>query len=431
MFCFFKFDAMYDIIIIGAGAAGLSAARKLYKRSNAILVIEARDRIGGRIHTVEQRPFSVPVERGAEFIHGDLPLTKSILEEASIPYQKGDGKVWQVEEGKLEQGNFFIDGWDEMLEKLKQLEQDISIAAFLRKYFGASQYDELRESVTRFVAGYDAANPEKASSFSLREEWLAEEDITGSHPEGGYSKLINFLYEDCVNHEVVFKINNEVRRIVWESGQVQVDVKDGQTFQGKKVIITIPPAVLRTDHITFVPEIPDYMEAISKIETGGVIKFLVEFKEPYWERAHTSFRKMKDLHFLFSDAAIPTWWTQKPNDVPLLTGWLAGPVIEEIDRTEEALLMRCHQSLMYLFNCSSEELMRGIRATKIVDWSNDEFARGAYAYRSVEGNAAVKILSKPIAETIYFAGEAYHDGPNMGTVEAALKSGADVAEKYF
>jgi monoamine oxidase len=173
------------------------------------------------------------------------------------------------------------------------------------------------------------------------------------------------------------------------------------------------------------------MEAIQRIETGGVIKFLVEFKEAYWENPSGEFHKMSDLHFLFSDADIPTWWTQRPATTTLLTGWLAGPVLDEIDRTEDALRSKCYQSLAYLFNSSEEEIQEKIHAIKIIDWTVDQFACGAYAYRSVNGNVALKVLLTPIEETIYFAGEAYHDGSDMGTVEAALKSGEDVIKKHF
>jgi monoamine oxidase len=422
---------MFDVIIIGAGAAGLNAARKLSKQSKSVLIVEARDRIGGRIHTVKSAPFSTPIEYGAEFIHGDLPVTKALLKEAGVPCHKGSGKVWNVQEGKLTPGDFFTAGWDEMLHKLKQLDRDMSIADFLRKYFGGPEHNELRESIHHFVSGYDAADPEKASSLSLREEWLAEEDITGYHPEGGYSRLINFLHGECAKQHVTFELNREVTEITWGKGRVDIHVNDGKIFQASKAIITIPPAVLKTNRLKFSPEIPTYMEAIRKIETGGVIKFLVEFKEAYWENSSGDFQNMNDLHFLFSDAAIPTWWTQRPTTTTLLTGWLAGPVLLEIDRSENALRSKCFQSLAYLFKCSEEKLLEKIRAVKIIDWTADQFACGAYAYRSVDGNGALKVLSTPIEETIYFAGEAYHNGTDMGTVEAALKSAEDIVRKHF
>lgn len=413
---------MIDIIIIGAGAAGLSAARELSKK-NSVLVLEARDRIGGRIHTVKESNFSLPIDYGAEFIHGDLPLTKAILKEAEIKYRKGEGKVWNIFEGKLTEGDFYTDGWNELLEQIKQLKEDMSIAAFLRQYFSEPKYSELREFVVQFVSGYDAADPEKVSSFSLRDEWLAEEDMTGYHPDGGYGGLINFVYEECLKQNVAFKFQHEVVNIQWQKGTVEIFLNDGSSFEAKKVIVTIPPAVLKTNRVTFSPPIPAYTEAIQKIETGSVIKFVVEFKQPYWEQSDYRFRSMNNLLFLFSDAEIPTWWTRKPNHVPLLTGWLAGPVLNEIDRSEEALRARCHRSLMYLLDCTKAALISHVREIKIIDWTNDPYALGAYAYRSVEGNKAIKIFSQPVEETIYFAGEAYYDGPAMGTVEAALMSG--------
>jgi monoamine oxidase len=421
---------MTDILIIGAGAAGLTAARSLSRSCKSVVVLEARDRIGGRIHTLHEKDFSVPVEAGAEFIHGDLPLTKALLKEATINFYKGEGDVWNVKNGHLEAGDLFPEEWNELIGALKKLEHDMSIAEFLQKYFNDPKYDELRESILRFVQGYDAADATRASAIALREEWTSEEDLTGYHPEGGYSRAMDFLMNNCTRQGVVFHLSTVVCEIQWRRGHAVVITAQKDQYVAAKVLITAPVAVLRAGVIKFTPEIPQHAKALDKIETGGVIKFLVEFKEAFWENEKIpGFRKMPGLHFLFSDAFVPTWWTKKPKQVPLLTGWLAGPVTKDLHKTPETLWEEGLRSLAYLFDCKKEMLQQQIRAVKIINWVNDPFALGAYAYRTVETPGAMNILSAPIEDTLYFAGEAFYSGPEMGTVEAALASGGEAAEK--
>src|SRR4051812_14159705 len=98
---------MKDVVIIGAGASGLAAARTLSKNKNYVVVLEARDRIGGRIHTVNDVSFTSPIEMGAEFMHGELPHTIALMNEVRVAYKKAEGTVWNVKNGNLEQGDFF------------------------------------------------------------------------------------------------------------------------------------------------------------------------------------------------------------------------------------------------------------------------------------------------------------------------------------
>jgi monoamine oxidase len=422
---------MNDIIIIGAGAAGLMAARTLSKKGKSVIVLEARDRIGGRIHTINGEGFSQPVETGAEFMHGELPVTMKLMKEAGVNFRNGKGKMWNLEKGHLEEGGSFDDHWEEMIRVLEKLDRDMPIAEFLNTYFGDDEYADMRDSITRFVQGFDAADPNKASSFSLLEEWTSNEDLTGYHIEGGYSQLMNFLQKECLNKSVVFHLSSEVQEIRWTKNNVTAITSSGKEFNANAVLITIPPAVLKTGMLKFIPDIKEHSNAILKIETGGVIKFLAEFHEAYWEDKNASLRSMPDLHFLFSDATIPTWWTQLPSPQPLLTGWLSGPVTNTISKTEEELKHDALTSLAYILNCSEDELKSKLKALKVINWKEDKFSKGAYAYRTVDTAEAMKVLTKPVNETIYFAGEAYYDGSEIGTVEAALACGKQRANEIL
>jgi monoamine oxidase len=419
---------MTDVIIIGAGAAGLSAARTLSKLGYSILILEARDRIGGRIHTIMDEGFTIPVEAGAEFIHGDLPYTMSLMNEVKVLHREGHGRTWTVENGKLEEGDLFHDDWDTLIKKLEQLEHDMTINEFLNQYFADQKYKSLVDSVKRFVQGYDAADINKVSAKALYEEWSGE-NIKGYRPNGGYGQLMNFLLRESQDKDALLKISCNVKIIKWKRGRVEV-ITPTETFIGKHVLITVPVNLLKSREIKFDPEIPRHMEAFQQLEVGGVIKFLIEFNNPIWEsKIDSPFRKMPGLNFLFSDAFVPTWWTQNPAPAPLLTGWLAGPVIQNVKQDDYSLLAKAIESLAYVFDCKVDILQSEIRAAKVVNWTTDRFSLGAYAYKTLHTSKALDIIAVPVEDTIFFAGEALYDGAEMGTVEAALASGKLTAEK--
>jgi monoamine oxidase len=218
-----------------------------------------------------------------------------------------------------------------------------------------------------------------------------------------------------------------VSEIRWREGHVEVVTQQGTHFQSRRVIITIPPAVLRSGAVAFSPSLPDQARALSQIETGGVIKFVVEFHEPVWERP--GFRPMRDLHFIFSDAAIPTWWTQQPLKTPVITGWLSGPPAHQVPTEEDLLWDMACRSLGYLLGCPALKIKRAVRAFTIANWVRDPFALGAYTYKALQTQEAIQVLSEPVADTLYFAGEAFDTGSAMGTVEAALSSGFHTANR--
>ena len=161
-----------DILVIGAGATGLMAAKELCEAGRKVIILEARDRTGGRIYTLKDPAFDLPVELGAEFVHGDLELTLKLLRKAGIEYYPVRGRLWRADSGHLEKQEDFIENEKELLKKLKSLEQDMSVREFLDTHFPGERYTELRQSLTSFVQGYDAADTKNASSFSLLEELL-------------------------------------------------------------------------------------------------------------------------------------------------------------------------------------------------------------------------------------------------------------------
>lgn len=426
-----------DVIVIGAGASGLMAAAKLSEAGKSVLVLEACDRLGGRIHTLLNSGFSMPVELGAEFVHGDLPVTLQLMQEAGIALEEMRGEAWQVKDGKLVTGNRFMNEWGLLEERLRGLKHDVTIADFLEENFPGDKYIQLKKSVRGFVEGYDAADTNRASSFALRDEWFGEEESAQYRVMGGYGPMMDFLAKKSHDAGCNILLNAVVKEIRWQPGMVEVLTVDGKNYQAKKVVITLSLGVLQQEEsvkgaVAFSPRIPDHMAAVRSMGFGHVIKILLEFSEPFWkelamDNPNTS---KQEMGFLFSEGVIPTWWTQHPQKTAMLTGWLAGPnATKYTGLADEDILRLAVQTLANIFRVNEKILKSKITAWQVANWAVNPFARGAYAYATLENVKARDILGRPVENTIFFAGEALYEGPEMGTVEAALASGVQVATK--
>ena len=427
-----------DIIIVGAGAAGLMAAYALSKTNLKITVLEARNRIGGRINTLHDKKFSIPIESGAEFIHGKLKYTLQLLNEAGIGYKKMEGKIWKLKNGNLQKNESFIEEENELAKCLKELKEDITVEKFLKKNFPGDKYAELRKSVKKFVEGYDAANATRASSFALREE-LEQQDENQYRIEGGYIKLMRYLEKKCKATNFIIKLSTIVKKINRPKGMVEIKTTNGKIYRANKVIVTIPIPLLsdkttNEGSIQFTPALPQIQKAIKKMGYGAVIKISIQFKNAFWEKQSDIEikRKMNNLGFLFTQARIPTWWTQLPNKTPILTGWLAGPQAAALkEASDNTILTMAIDSLSGIFGINKKILNQQIISSSVFNWGAQPFSMGAYTYATVETKEARNVLSEPIDNCIFISGEAVYDGPAGSTVEAALRSGLICAGKIL
>src|SRR6516162_977195 len=136
-----------EIIVIGAGAAGLMVAMELLREGKQVRIIEARNRIGGRIFTSEERGFSMHIEAGAEFIHGDLPETLRLLQEAGLRYHETAGVMWNAREEDAHKQIDFVEHQKLFAKKLSEVKEDMSVTKFLESYFTDEKYDSLRMSI--------------------------------------------------------------------------------------------------------------------------------------------------------------------------------------------------------------------------------------------------------------------------------------------
>ena len=427
-----------DVIIIGAGAAGLMAAKKLSDEGLKVCVLEARNRIGGRIYTITDADSLVPIEGGAEFIHGNLEVTLNLLAEAGIEKQEVKGEFHHIKNGRWSTENDFFKNASLVIKQLKTLKEDISIAEFLNRYFAGENHRGLRKSMTSYVEGYYSGDIEKTSAKAFLEEWMSE-DEQQYRPVGGYGKMIDYLAESCKKEGTQIHLSAAVKEIKWEKGNVQVTDINNNIFIASKVINTVPlgiwTALKNTEGaIAYSPELTMKSEAATQMGFGAVIKILIEFTDKFWENKiviQKTKTNTQNLHMALSDMPIPIWWTQKPPS-PLLTGWLSGPKAEKIKKeNDEVILEQSFYSLENIFTADSKELKQKLKWYKVFSWSDDVFTQGSYSYSTLHTAVARKIMIESVDNTLFFAGEALYKGSETGTVEAALMSGLKASSQIL
>lgn len=419
---------MDTVTVIGGGIAGLFTACELSKQDKKVIILEAADRLGGRIHTYTDDSFSMPVELGAEFIHGKLPLTLALLKKAGIRYSAVEGNMVHFKNGKITKGEDHNDHWNEVIKQMKALQHDMPLSDFLIRYFNDDKYTDLKNSVKGFAEGFDLADVSKVSTYFLYNEWSHEENKS-YRVEGGYGRLINYLESECRKNGCVIYTNCCVKKINWQKNEVNINTLCSRYFKSEKAFITVPLSVFQSNkndinYIEFMPAIDDYLNAANRIGFGTVIKVLLEFDEAFWVK------EKNNIGFILTSEIIPTWWTQFPNNNAILTGWLGGlNAIQYKDEPDEEILTSALQSLSNAFNIPVDILQKKLSAHKIVNWINVAYVNGGYSYNMVGSEDAKKLLQQPIEETIFFAGEATYEGASEGTVESALVSGKQASIK--
>ncbi|RYY62349.1 MAG: FAD-dependent oxidoreductase [Chitinophagaceae bacterium] len=404
------------VIIVGAGIAGLTLARELSPAYD-VLVLEAQERTGGRIHTVLVD--GNVVERGAEFIHGRLPATLQLAREAGATVIPADGRMYRRRHGRLAEEDEMISHWDSLLEKMGQVEDDLTLTAFLDKYFYTEPYGELRKQAFAFAGGFDLADADHASVRALYREWSADQEPNFRLREG-YGKLIDFLQQCAESTGVTILLNTAVTTISIVQGKVIAGTDAGREFAADALVVTVPVGPIAAGSIRFDREIAQKTRLVTDIGMGTVIRFVLGFRRPLWPA---------DTGFLFSDELVPTWWTGLQEGIHQLVGWAGGAKASALSgKPEELLVQQAVSSLATILGLDPEEVRREISFHVITDWSQNPWSIGGYSYATPLTEQARTQLNQPLADRIWFAGEGYSMGDHPGTVEAAIVHATHVAE---
>jgi len=414
-----------DVVVVGAGAAGLNAARLLAQRSLRVVVLEARRRVGGRVLWKPVPGLPVPPDLGAEFIHGPAPETYELLRAVGSGPQKLSDESWSLRNGRLERDGDDFGSWAAIFERAQDLDPDESVEAFLQRFAGDPSMSRAVESARAFVEGFDAADPAIASARSIAQEWTSGTDETTARPRGGYGPMVAYLQRSGVEAGVDLRLSTAVARVEWQRGGVRVD-----GVRARAAVIAVPAGVLRNvgeGSIAFEPALPaSKREALRKIESGNVVKVAMWFRSAFWERAEGG-RYRHGGFFRTIDSPFVGFWTQLPERSPLIVAWAGGPKADALrelgnrERIESAV-----RGFGELFGDSATAAAE-LEGAAAHDWENDPFSLGAYSYVRVGGVCARAELGEPLDDTLFFAGEATSTNGQGGTVNGALVSGARAA----
>ena len=428
-----------DVIVIGAGAAGLAAASALGGSGRSVLVLEARDRIGGRIWTRLEPALAAPVELGAEFIHGDSPETRALLRQTGAVAVDTSGEHLSLIDGRLEQRTESLLGKVRAaFEAADVLSQpDMSLEDFLASDTGRTLPEPARATARAFVSGFDAADPRLVSLHSVAEEWRSGGmlDSSQSRPLGGYHTALLALAGGLDSERVRLQLQTVVTAVRWSDRSVEIEGRWlGRPYRAtaRTAIITVPLDVLKAPAgtpgaISFTPPLAAKHAALTRLLSGPVLKVVLQYRRAFWEELDSG--RYADTSFFHAPGkAFPTFWTALPLRAPLLNAWVGGPSAARLcELPDEEIIRHAMAGVNDLFfggNGAPEP-----QAAHVHNWARDPYARGAYSYVAAGGGEARSLLATPLAGTLFFAGEATDTTGDPATVTGALRSGARAAEE--
>jgi len=422
------------VLVVGAGVAGLTAAGLLAAKGRRVLVLEARDRAGGRIDTRREAGWPLSFEGGAEFVHGRPDAIVRLCRAASarliehVPrHVEGDGRRLHAAGARWREAM-------ELLEALPLVPPDLSYDRLRRKpAWRRRAGPEVQRLALEFVQGFNAAPAGRLSAVSLGRQTQAAAEVEGDRlfrVEGGYDRIVGALVQRLARAGGELRLGARVRRLEWR-GRVQAHATGPlgalPPVRARAAIVTLPVGVLRAGDVTFSPRLPAAKSAaLAAMEMGPVVRVVLRFRRlpPPMQR-----RRINFLHV--PRGALPTFWTVSEHDRQVLVGWAAGPAVAELPATDTGRLAAAIDSLALGLLLPRAQVASALEGWRIFDWGADPLARGAYTFCLPGAFDAPARLAAPVGDTLFFAGEATHAGGASGTVHGAIETGQRAAREVL
>jgi monoamine oxidase len=432
-----------DVIVLGAGMAGLAAARALAERNLRVLVVEVQDRVGGRILSQQVESGGV-VELGAEFVHGRIPELWALIDEVGVQTVERDGAMLREGfGGGLENAS---DEDEPMFAPLEQLEdfagEDVAFWDWLK---ASDVPDSERQALLGYVEGFNAADARRISVKSLGVQQKAEDAAGGSssyHVRGGYAQLTDYLAKRVVELGGEIRLGCEVLGVRWSEDEVCVETSQGDLnadLSAARCIVALPLGVLQQvnkEHGLWMEPEPAAIAHAQRLAMGDAERFTMVFRERWWTGAPVLDAKTLDaMSFLFTLQRMPpVWWTGHPETeaLPTLTAWVGGPRAKTFrGKSAEELGAAACGVLAEIFGIAERTIREALVAAYRHDWAADGYSRGAYSYVPVGEIDASAAMAHPERGMIFFAGEHTDVTGHWGTVHAALRSGLRAAAQIL
>lgn len=422
-----KFDC--DVVIVGAGVAGLMAAVRLVRAGLRIRLLEARERIGGRIWTHHDPLAGTPIELGAEFVHGKPPELLRLIRAARLPLRKMSGEERCFREVGLRNCDHTMESADDVFEQMRPSDGD---DCSFEQYLGGIQASrEVKKRARGYVEGFNAADSRRISVRALMRQEKAEEAIDGDTIQriaSGYDGVPLALWRRLRRVHSSIRLNTVVREIRWRKDRVEVLARHASgarlaPIHSRRAVITLPVGVLQARSVRFTPEPQETLDAAHRIAMGPVTRITLLFSA--WPD-----EALADTGFIHAEGEpFPTWWTQAPARQPVLTAWSGGPAaLRHSGHPKQAIARSAIESLSRMLGT---DVAGRVLSWHVHDWQADPFALGAYSYIPVGALDGPAVLARPVEDTLWFAGEATDTEGHWGTVHAALASGDRAARQIL
>lgn len=421
-----------EVIVIGAGMAGLAAARRLRAAGVDVLLLEARERVGGRIHT-DTSFADQPIELGAELVHGESTVTVELAQAAGLslaPVDRYTGLRWS-DGGPALPLDQLPPERRELIMALRAAytalpaalapggdlpppAADISLAAYLR----GRGFDDAAIAVADvLLAQTCCASVDTLSCVDLAREMLVDHaGLKEFRIRESYGPLIDWLAAGLEIH-----FDAPVRQLRWGAGGVEVQTGRGG-LRGRRCIITVPLGVLQDEAIGFDPPLPKARRhAIAAFRLEAATKLFLRFDAPLWDA---------DLAYMAHNGTLARWWTPA-HHIPgaaLLCAYVTSARARRIDALDDATVRQLALAeLSALLGVDAAELDRHCTGMQRKAWASDPYARGGYAHVPPGAAAARLALAAPESGVLFFAGEATAHDTNPQTVHGAFESGERAA----
>jgi len=434
------------VAILGAGVAGLAAAAELAGAGRDVIVLEARDRVGGRIHTLRpdpepgiasaiepgvRRPPARTVELGAEFIHGEPPSLMALAREAGLEVEETAGELRELDDGRLHAPGRGARGTEALFERLGEAAEDESVADVAARVLPGPGHEASRRRALAFVEGFHAADPRWVAARSLAGAGPGEAERSFRLP-GGYDGVPRRLREAAERAGAEVVLQAPVTRVDWKPGSVAVEA-GGRPYRAARLLVTLPLGVLHAPSgapgaVRFEPEPGRARRALERLAMGSAARVVLRLSSPLPAELPG--------FVLGLGGDLPVWWGEPPPTAggsgaggPVqLVGWVGGPAARRLaGRRDEYVIERAIDSLATLPGLRRRDIESRLVEAHTHDWGSDPWSRGAYSYVPVGGLDASAELARAVGDTLFFAGEALATGPARGTVHGALDSGRRAA----